>query len=93
MIETGAKVRVHQRYPAGHIRAPHYLRGKIGTIERTLGPFKNPERLAYGLDAEDRHLLRVRFSMAEIWGDDAENSSDTIDAEIYEHWLEPVDAA
>jgi nitrile hydratase len=29
--------------------------------------------------------------MAEIWGEDAEAPADTLDAEIYGHWLERVD--
>lgn len=77
--------------PPGHIRTPAYLRGKVGKIERTLGPFGNPEQLAYGIDAERLPLLRVRFTMAEVWGDAAERPGDTLDAEIYAHWLEEVD--
>jgi nitrile hydratase subunit beta len=75
-----------------HVRAPHYLRGRTGVIERPLGQHANPEKLAYHLPAEKRTLYRVRFTMAEIWGEAAENPADTIDAEIYEHWLEPADA-
>jgi hypothetical protein len=30
--------------------------------------------------------------MADVWGANAENPDDTLDAEIYEHWLEPADA-
>ncbi len=73
-----------------HVRAPGYLRGKIGEVERRLGAFRNPELLAYGLSAEKVDLLRVRFTMREIWGDDAERPDDTIDAEIFAHWLEPA---
>jgi nitrile hydratase len=75
-------------YPPGHVRAPFYLRGKTGEVERTLGRFKNPEQLAYGLPAGEKTLYRVRFTMAELWGDAAENPADTLDAEIYDHWLE-----
>ncbi|MEM8803592.1 MAG: SH3-like domain-containing protein, partial [Pseudomonadota bacterium] len=57
--------------PPGHVRAPYYLRGKIGEIERELGPFGNPELLAYGLEGENKTLYRVRFTMAELWGDSA----------------------
>ena len=84
------KVRVRPDMPPGHIRTPAYLRGKVGRIERTLGPFGNPEQLAYRLKAETLPLLRVRFSMEEIWGADAENPNDTLEAEIYAHWLEEV---
>ena len=82
------RVRVKTMFPPGHVRAPYYLRGKTGEIERELGPFKNPEQLAYGLPALEKTLYRVRFTMAEVWGETAENPADTIDAEIYDHWLE-----
>lgn len=81
-------VRVKSAMPPGHIRTPAYLRGKTGVIERPLGEFGNPEQLAYGLKAQKKPLYRVRFTMLEIWGDSAENPTDTIDAEIYAHWLE-----
>lgn len=81
-------VRVKSLCPPGHVRAPWYLRGKVGEIERVLGRFGNPEQLAYGLQADSRPLYRVRFTMAELWGEAAETPTDTVDAEIYGHWLE-----
>jgi|TARA_R110000851_G_scaffold35152_2_gene92695 nitrile hydratase len=85
------RVRVKALTPPGHVRAPWYLRGKEGVIERPLGAFRNPEQLAYGLPAEEKPLYRVRFAMRDIWGDAAENPDDTLDAELYAHWLEEVD--
>lgn len=82
------RVRVKAMMPPGHVRAPAYLRGKTGVIERALGAFGNPEQLAYGLKAEKKPLYRVRFTMAELWGPEAENPDDTVDAEVYAHWLE-----
>lgn len=82
------RMRVKSMMPPGHVRAPAYLRGKTGVVERALGPFPNPEQLAYGRAAEKQPLYRVRFTMAEIWGRQAENPGDTLDAEIYAHWLE-----
>lgn len=84
------KIRVRTMCPPGHVRAPYYLRGKTGEIERELGPFGNPELLAYGLEGENKTLYRVRFTMAELWGDNAEHPNDTLDAELYDHWLERV---
>ena len=86
------RVRVKAMMPPGHVRAPAYLRGKTGEIERELGEFGNPEELAYGRKGGTRSLYRVRFKMAEIWGAEAENPNDTLDAEIYAHWLEELDA-
>ena len=86
------RVRVRPHMPPGHVRTPAYLRGKVGVIERTLGPFPNPEDRAYGHPGAQLPLHRVRFKMSEIWGTAAENPDDTLDAEIYAHWLEPADA-
>ncbi|WP_306734336.1 SH3-like domain-containing protein [Marimonas arenosa] len=85
------KVRVKTMMPPGHIRTPAYLRGKVGVIERPLGEFGNPELLAYGHQGPKKPLYRVRFTMAEVWGPGAETPTDTLDAEIFEHWLEPVE--
>ncbi|MDX8349619.1 nitrile hydratase subunit beta [Cognatiyoonia sp. IB215446] len=85
-------MRVRADMPPGHVRTPAYLRGKTGWVERRLGDFKNPEQLAYGISAKPAPLLRVRFTMAEIWGPDTAQPDDTIDAEIYGHWLEPVES-
>lgn len=85
-------MRVRADMPPGHVRTPAYLRGKTGWVERTLGPFPNPEQLAYALKAEPLKLMRVRFTMAEVWGADAPYPDDTIDAEIYAHWLTPAEA-
>lgn len=84
------RVRVREAFPPGHIRTPFYLRGKVGVIERKLGEFGNPEHAAYRQTPEPQTLYRVRFTMAEVWGADAEDPNDTLDAEIYAHWLEEL---
>ncbi|MEM7267733.1 MAG: SH3-like domain-containing protein [Pseudomonadota bacterium] len=90
-IPPGAPVRVKRMSPPGHVRCPWYLRGKAGVIERDLGLTGDPEALAYDAPHEPIRLYRVRFQMAEIWGRGAEG--DTLDAEIFENWLEVSDAA
>ncbi|TVQ56495.1 MAG: nitrile hydratase subunit beta [Rhodobacteraceae bacterium] len=86
----GAVVRVKRGAAPGHMRTPWYLRGRTGRVERVCGHFANPEELAYRRDGEPvLPLYRVRFALADLWGD---GDGDTIDAEIFEHWLEPGDA-
>ena len=85
-------VKVREMSPPGHVRTPFYLRGKVGQIERRSGQFPNPEGLAYNQNAELRSLVRVRFLMSAIWGQNAENPNDILEAEIYEHWLEAANA-
>jgi nitrile hydratase beta subunit-like protein len=89
-FKPGDPVRVRRAFPPGHIRTPFYIRGKSGRIERLCGSFANPEELAFG-----RHglpalpLYGVRFAQRVVWPDYG-GSADTIDIEIYEHWLEPA---
>lgn len=85
----GDRVSVRRAFPPGHIRTPHYVRGKSGTVERICGSFANPEELAYGRNGLPvRPLYRIRFLQREVWPDYAGRADDTIDIEIYEHWLE-----
>lgn len=85
----GQTVRVRAGHAPGHIRTPWYLRGRTGRVERICGAFANPEELAFGRTSAPIPLYRVRFTMAELWG---APGPDTVDAEIFEHWLEPADA-
>ncbi len=86
----GAPVVVASRDVAGHIRTPRYVRGKRGIVERICGSFRNPEDLARGeYGSTPRPLYRVRFAQRELWNDYAGSDSDTVDVELYEHWLEP----
>lgn len=86
----GERVRVRTGWPSGHCRTPHYCRGRTGTVERVCGEFRNAEALAYGRDGLPKQpLYRVRFAQADLWPDYAGAAGDTIDIEIYEHWLEP----
>jgi nitrile hydratase subunit beta len=90
-FRPGQGVRVREASPPGHLRTPWYIRGHVGVIERYCGSFANPEELAYnrpGLPAEP--LYRVRFRQTEVWPDYAGDAADTIDIEIYQHWLEPT---
>jgi hypothetical protein len=86
MYKAGARVTIKELSPPGHVRTPHYLRGKTGVIERVLGRYENPEQRAYALPATPRQLYRVRFTMSELW-DATEAPTDTLDAEIFEHWI------
>lgn len=86
---VGAPVNVRHGNPPGHIRTPYYIRGKSGTVERICGEFRNPEELAYGRNGEPKQVLyRVRFNLKDVWADYDGPMSDTIDVELYEHWLE-----
>ena len=93
-FQPGDQVRVRRAAPPGHLRTPYYIRGRSGEIERLCGAFPNPEELAYNRPGLPRQpLYRVRFRQAELWPDYAGAAADTIEIEIYQHWLEPEEAA
>ena len=86
----GDGVTVRRALPPGHVRTPYYIRGKSGSIAQVLDAFANPEELAFGRDGlPKRPLYRVRFAQSRVWPDYAGAAGDTIDVELYEHWLEP----
>jgi nitrile hydratase len=90
-FKTGDPVRVRAASPPGHVRTPYYCRGHRGTIERICGSFPNPEELAYGRSGlPAQPLYRVRFRSRDLWSDYAEDPRDTVDIEIFQHWLEPA---
>ena len=87
----GDAVVVRDAHPPGHLRTPYFIRGKAGVIERLCGEFGNPEELAFGRDGLPKQpLYRVRFAQSHVWPDYSGPEADTVDVEIYEHWLEPA---
>ena len=90
----GTRVRVKDDWPERrgpcHIRTPHYLRGRLGTVQRLLGRFPNPEDLAFARPAPKRALYHVLFEQPPIW--DEGRPGDELLVEIFEHWPEPAEA-
>jgi hypothetical protein len=97
-FRPGDAVRVTAERPAisvgrPHIRTPHYVRGQRGMVADVIGPFRNPEGLATGGDGLPMQVLyRVRFAQPRLWQAYAGPARDTVEVEIYEHWLEPAHA-
>ena len=90
-FQKGDRVRIDDRAPAVHHRVPSYVLGRVGVVERLCGTFGQPELLAYGGDGEPAQTLyRVRLRQIDLWPDYAENPADTLEIEIFEHWLEPA---
>ncbi len=90
-FRPGDRVRVLNAEPPGHVRTPWYCRGHAGVVERVCGVFPNPEELAYRRSGlPETTLYRVRFRACDLWTGYGENPADTVDIEIYEHWLRPA---
>lgn len=89
IFDVGQPVSVATGDPVGHCRTPWYLRGKPGVVVTRLGVYRDPVRLAYhkpGLPALP--LYKVRFRQADVWPDYAGPAGDTLEADIYEPWLQ-----
>ncbi|MBV9758418.1 MAG: nitrile hydratase subunit beta [Alphaproteobacteria bacterium] len=91
-LPPGTPVRVRLDWPEtrgpAHVRTPHYLRGRAGTVARYLGEFPNPEDLAFARPAPKLPLYHVRFDQPSVWREGG--AGDELLVEIYGSWLEPV---
>jgi hypothetical protein len=86
----GDRVRVVPSEKPGHVRTPSYLKGKSGWVEAVIGPYPNPEDLAYGLSGlPKRNLYKVGFKQQDLWDGYEGPAEDVLYADVYEHWLEP----
>ena len=88
-FKTGDRVRIQDRNPLQHHRVPEYAKGHRGEIERVCAAYGQPESLAEGGDGLPyQTLYRVRLKQTELWGEYTGNPADTLEIEVFEHWLE-----
>jgi len=86
---VGSRVRVRNDHPAGHTRCPDYVRDRIGEVVRVDPPEPVPEIEAHLGRVERETTYCVRFTMAELWGDDG-GTGDSLRIDLYERYLEEV---
>lgn len=84
---AGDAVRTRNVNPAGHTRLPRYARGRSGVIERVHGVFVFPDSHAHGQGEAPQWLYTVRFTAAELWGEDADPML-TVSVDAWESYLE-----
>ena len=91
-FSAGDAVRIASRDCSQHHRVPDYVKGKTGIVERVSKPFGQPEKLASGLDGKPfQTLYRIRLNQIDLWKDYEGLRQDTLEIEIFEHWLEAAD--
>lgn len=71
-FSVGDRVLVRDEHPAGHVRAPRYVRGRRGVVVHVTPAFSFPDSAAHGLPHAAEPTCHVRFEARELWGDDAE---------------------
>lgn len=91
VIGVGAAVRVLALDPPGHVRTPWFLRGRTGVVAARVAEHRDPEHLAYGRrDGPAVPVWRVRFAQADLWPDYRGAALDSVTADLFETWLEPL---
>jgi len=86
---AGERVRVRDRHPAGHTRAPRYVRGKCGVVVRVSRAFELPDLAGHALPAHQETTYHVEFAAAELWRDAAEGRASVV-VDLWESYLEPA---
>ncbi len=81
----GDKVRVINNHPLTHTRAPRYIRGRIGTVDRLHGIHVFADANAQG-ERVGENLYSVRFEAEELWGSGA-GGRDAVYIDLWEPYL------
>ncbi len=87
---TGDTVRARNIHPSSHTRLPRYVRGRKGVIDRIHGVFVFPDTNASLAGEDPQVIYSVRFTAAELWGEDAPNPTDKILVDLWDSYLEPA---
>lgn len=94
-LAEGDTVRVRDDWPEAkgekvHIRTPHFVRGRVGRVERFIGEFANPETLAFGKDGLPKiGLYMIAFERGQLFPDTVQGR-ETLTADLYDTWLEKI---
>jgi nitrile hydratase len=86
---VGDRVRVRNAHPEGHTRAPRYVRGKVGFVQRCHGYELFPDALSAYLSDEPQVVYSVRFAGSELWGPSAEPAT-LVSIDLWDSYLEPA---
>ena len=85
---VGQQVRIADRTPPAHHRVPAYAKGHVGVVERVCGLHGQPEKFIRGDGSPLTRLYRISLAQVDLWPAYTGGSTDRLDIEIFEHWLE-----
>lgn len=86
----GRKVGVKYFETSEHTRAPHYIRGKTGTIAAHHGAHIFPDEHSRSGTKLPAHLYSIRFEAVDIWGRHKEPSPSCAYVDVFEPYLEDI---
>ncbi len=84
---VGDRVVVKNEHPIGHTRAPRYVRGHVGVIQRDHGVHIFPDTHAMGLGTKPQHCYSVMFSARELWGTRG-GANDRVFLDLFDDYLQ-----
>jgi nitrile hydratase len=85
---VGDRVRVRIMATPGHTRAPGYVHGRTGVVDRVHGTFVLPDANATGRGESPEPCYSVRFDARALWGDTAA-PGDRVYADLWQSYLDP----
>ena len=85
---VGEAVRAIPMRPAGHTRAPAYVRGCIGHIARVHGCHVFPDASAHCTGDDPKPLYNVAFRATDLWG--ADTTAADLRVDLFEPYLVPA---
>ncbi len=88
-FQLGQRVAVRNLNPRGHTRAPRYIRGRSGTIDRDHGVFVFPDTHAANAGKSPQHVYSVRFEAGDVWGPQGPGS-EAIYIDLWDDYLDPA---
>ncbi|SFK69575.1 nitrile hydratase subunit beta [Geodermatophilus ruber] len=83
---VGDAVTTRTSVPSTHDRLPSYARGRTGTVTAVQPAQVLPDTAAHFVGENPQHVYAVEFAAHELWGEDAEPFTLTLD--LYESYLE-----
>ena len=91
--KVGDTVKISCRFPVGHYRVPHYIRGKKAVVEALIEPRGvNNEEEGFGRNSgEKRYYYRVAIPLHDLWPGYVGSAYDGLRIEVYESWLERME--
>jgi nitrile hydratase subunit beta len=86
-FSVGDRVVIAADSPTGHTRRARYIRGKTGIVTATHGTWVYPDSSGSGGGDAPEHLYTVKFTGAELWGEQTGDPNEVVHIDVFEPYL------